>query len=308
MGFSLGRVGVATGSAAAALLIIGAGATSAAAGVSVSPLDLGQGIATYDVYAEDPLLGAVETPYPAPQSYVPGGPPGVFDVLENPPGSLTFADVNVVDQPFSLNASAKTVPAPGTGDFTTVFASGGVNFGFAVDGPVAGQIVPVTIQALLRANGATDPTTGFNTALGEGGILATATLSLFDSATYGAGATGYYSFTTGASLGAVDMPIDATVNLTEGDIYYVGESVLLQGGVYPGGSTISASAMADPVFSLPASFAAANPGVSLQISSGLQSLISAPAPVPEPSAWAMMILGLGLGGAALRGRPRVRAA
>jgi len=283
-------------------------ASAASASISVPPLVLGPGIATYDVYEKD-LLGENGVGFPLPNSYV----PGAFDVRKASANFATFADVNVADTPFSLNAAATIVSSPGVGPVAagSIFASGNVTFAFGVAGPNPGQLVPVGLTAFVKASGAIDPVTGFDSNLLAGGIKALADLAIIDTAKPSdAPFSGpyYYDYSTGYTLNSVNMQIDTIVNLVEGDVYYVEQSVELRGSIYQTGSTISASASADPTFIISPSYLASHPDVQLQVSPGLEAMIPAGASVPEPSTWTLLLLGVGFGGANLRARRGRRAA
>lgn len=285
------------------LPLIGAvSALALGANAQVAPGNLGQGIATYDITTYDPVTGGGGTPYPNPQSLVPSFVPGGVDIAIGA-GTLAYADLHVNDAPFSLSANTVLTPGGGAGPFTSSweFASGNVTFGFAVNGNNPGALVAMNVVALLEATGAVDPKTGF--ANGVGGIQAWAGLTLLDTnkPQNAAWAAPYvYNFSTGFITGHNQVNVNAPLNLLEDDIYYVEESVELQGDIIGKGTAINANAFADPTFSL----AHPTPGVNLVISPGLNSLVQNGGAAPEPGAWALMIAGLGVMGSGLRRRRR----
>ncbi len=281
-------------------------ASAASASISVPPLVLGPGIATYNIDERD-LLGEHSLGFPLPNSYV----PGAFDVRVSSADLATFGDLNVTDNPFSLNAVATIVSAPGNGPIAAgrIFASGNVTFAFGVAGLNPGQLVPVGLTALLKASGAIDPVTGFDPNLFAGGIKALADLAIIDTAKPAdAPFSGpyYYDFSTGSVLNSVNLQVDTIVNLVEGDVYYVEQSVELKGSIYQTGTTISASASADPTFIISPSYLASHPDVQLQVSPGLEAMIPAGASVPEPSTWTLLMLGVGFCGANIRARRGIK--
>jgi hypothetical protein len=93
------------------------------------------------------------------------------------------------------------------------------------------------------------------------------------------------------------LSYDGVVDFSANTIYYVESDVSITLDSYTG--PFSASIVADPAFTIDPTFLAANPGYSLQFSSGVSD---PPSAAPEPTAWALMILGLGAAGGLLRRR------
>jgi hypothetical protein len=200
---------------------------------------------------------------------------------------------------FIISATATAIPDPGAGSGIAFrsYAEAETNIIFYItpEGP-AGTLIPVDVKALMQSSGSEDPTYAYGIyGIGTGYTK----LEIRDNDTD----TPYndYVYENCPFQGCPNTTttkIDTTVDLLANTTYEVQESVFVVAGAYTTDGAQTATASADPQFEIPYSYYLDNPGVSLTISPGLQSLVS----VPEPGAWALMLAGVGLCGAAVRRR------
>ena len=204
---------------------------------------------------------------------------------------------------FEISASVTAVPDPGAGVGipyrSYAEAETNIIFYITANGAV-GSLIPVNVKALLRSTGSQDP----NYLFGMYGIATGFTkFEIRDNQTDSP--PNDYVYANCPFQGcpnATTLNIDQDIQLIADTTYEVQESVFVVAGALPNDQeSLTATATADPLFEIPYSYDLANPGVSLSISPGLQSLVA----VPEPRAWALMIAGFGLCGATLRRRRRL---
>jgi hypothetical protein len=202
---------------------------------------------------------------------------------------------------FRIGATATAVPdtgaAPDIADRSFAEAETSIIFYITAMG-AAGSYVPVNVKALLQSSGSEDPSYGF-------GIFGIATgytsLEIKDNVTDSPPNDYFYANCPFQNCPeATTLNLNKTVELIANRTYEVQESVFVQAGALTTDGAMTATATADPQFEVPYSYHLANPGVSLTISPGMESLIT----VPEPGAWALMLAGFGLCGAMVRRRAR----
>ena len=211
------------------------------------------------------------------------------------PGSSTATSTSQ-DNPLQISATATANPDGTTGDVDSAYAYTYLIFHITPVGGTPGSIVPVQVTAAMSATGENDPTVGVF------GIIGVATgsenLNIFDN--FSELPPDYYIWN--------NQNVNATINLIDGVNYTVRETVYATAAVYGQGSSISATATADPTFTAPL-------GYGVAVSAGLSSLTPTPANfpttfytphrgpplgVPEPGTWVLALTGFGLAGGALR--------
>ncbi len=286
---------LALGAAAAAL-----GAAGQAGAIGVTPststtATYGYSVGSCDIACDQILNGSV-TAYTTQTVPVAGN---TFS-LSAPtfPGSST-ATSSSQDNPLLITATATATPDGTTGDVDSAYAYTYLTFFITPVGGTPGDIVPVHVTAAMSSIGQTDPITGVY------GIIGVASgaenLNIFDN--FSELPPHYYIWN--------NQNVDATVTLIDGALYTVRETIYATAAVYGQGSSISATATADPTFVVPQ-------GYGIAVSAGLTALTPTPADfpvtfyapsppgllpgVPEPGAWALAVVGMGLAGGALRRR------
>jgi hypothetical protein len=264
--------------AAAAVATLLAGSPASA----ITPLP--PGFLSYQIDFSDPTgsgsFGQGLT-YPA------GGP---VNLTQSTPQN-TGAASSSVDLPFQISASATAV-SQANDQTSTSSATTSITFFLNIPAPT--PTVSVNVQALLQSTGV-DALEGDASSYASLliGSLGAPDQHLFDTCP---------TMFTGCDL-PVTLQVNTNITMFSNTLYYVVEQVFAQADAQSDLSTVSvtASASADPHFSINPQYLLNNPGVSLQISPGLEPLLSS---VPEPQSWALMALGVGMAGGALRRRTR----
>jgi hypothetical protein len=218
----------------------------------------------------------------------PSGPPPalISSQLVGTTGSIAQASgsLSPLQNASSVEVASST---PDLFENNTALAQTQLTYQIEVSGP-ADTIVPLFVVADLNASGdlggAPSTSSSFNASasLGIEGVDVSAIWSACGNSA------------APSCLG--DVSVNQSLGFHANSLYTVTETTLAS--AEEGGS---ASAFADPFFSIAADFAAEHPGFSIQVSPGVANA-RVDSGAPEPASWAMMILGLGGVGAALRRR------
>ena len=221
------------------------------------------------------------------------------------------------DNPLLISATATATPDGTPGDRDSAYAETVLSFYITPVGGAPGTDVSVEITAALNSIGQTDSTPGAQLGiigLGTGYANLTITDNFSELPPH------YFSWSDcpfQGCVGPVNDNLDQTVNLIDGALYRVTETVFATAAVFGQGSSLTGTATADPTFIV-------QPGYSVAVSAGLSSLTPTPAAfpatfytpaplgpppaLPEPGTWVLALIGTGMAGAALRRRRAAAAA
>lgn len=168
--------------------------------------------------------------------------------------------------------------------------TGSIEYSFEVLSSNLNIVVPILLDYVMT----TSATLGQGTAAGSSQVNAFSSIQLSGNDNNGAGYNFLQVRNASDSKSVSGTLMEHVTTNTSYKIYLAADAGTFRGG--------SADAYIDPFLYIDPSFLANNPGLTLDISSGIINSISA---VPEPSTWAMLILGFaGLGFISLRQKTR----
>jgi hypothetical protein len=288
---------LALSAAAAGMAVLGVTGQAAAIGVTPSVTTTGSygySVGSCDIACDQVVNGSVTAS--ASQTIPVAG--NTFSLSAPTFAGSSTATSSSQDNPLLITATATANPDGTTGDVDSAYAYTYLTFYITPVGGTPGALVPVQVTAAMNATGQTDPTVGVFGLIG----LATGheNLNIFDS--FNELQPNYYIWS--------DQDLNVNVNLIDGALYTVRETVYATAAVYGQGSSISATATADPTFTVPQ-------GYGVAVSPGLTSLTPTPADfpptfytpphrplpgLPEPGTWTLALMGFGLAGGSLRRR------